>query len=367
MNLQLVLCIGLASHFLANAVWAQPALDRVEKSLRKQGVVRAGDPPADDVQTAGNSPGYLGVIADDRQEKGKGVRVMESVPNGPAAKGGLKVGDLIIAIDGQAIENVEEMTASLQGRPAGAVIKFRVDRKGETRDLEVKLERRPSPDARRLPQFGKQPEEMPQPGPAADNGPGPGDAPTSESVILNTRRPKLGVRTVSLTQFIREQTRLPGSYVAGVYVTYVDRDAPAGRAGLPVAAVITTVDGEPIDSPDTLAELVHRAGPGQTLNVTYYFRDHESVTQITLAGGSGAAQPPAPGPQMTVRARPAAPDQPPGFAPDLSPDDSGASLGATIEALQQRIAELEKRVADLEAAAAKSAGADAELSLDPDN
>jgi serine protease Do len=281
--------------------------------------------------------------------------VIESVAGGPAAKGGLKVGDLIVEIDGHAIEKVEDMTAALQGRPAGVIVKFRIDRQGQTKDLEVRLERRPSADARRLPQFGKQPEEMPAEAGPAENSPipQPGD-----STILGTRRPKLGVRTVSLSSFIREQTRLPGSYVAGVYVTFVDRDAPAGKAGLPVGSVITAVDGEPMDSPDTLAALVHRAGPGQSLSVTYYFRDHETVLPIVLAGGP--PQPPAPDTQGTLRAgtgpraaaAPGGPiDQPPGFAPDVTPDDSTT----TIEALQRRIDELEKRVADLEAALAKNA------------
>ncbi len=121
-------------------------------------------------------------------------------------------------------------------------------------------------------------------------------------MILLNRRPKLGIRTVHLTQFIREQARLPGSYVAGVFVTFVDPDSPAGKAGLPNNSIITAVNGEPIDSPDTLKTLVDRAGPGQVLTTTYYYRDHETQTTITLAGGP--PQPPNPGPQATVRAKP---------------------------------------------------------------
>ncbi len=185
----------------------------------------------------------------------------------------------------------------------------------------------------------------------------------NDSLILGTRRPKLGVRTVSLTPFIREQNRLPGSYVAGVFVTYVDPDAPAGKAGLPATSIITSVDGEPIDSPDTLASLVHRAGPGQTLNIAYYFRDHESTVAVTMAGGPptpAAANPaPAASPRPTVRARPpvvAPVDQPPGFEPEQPGDDTAA----TIEALKARIADLEKRVTELEAATVKNPPAEAD-------
>ncbi len=147
MNRPLAIPIILASLSLALAgvARAQPALDRVEEQLRKQAATRAGDPPADDQQTAGNSPGYLGILADDRGENGKGVRVTEAVTGGPAAKGGMKVGDLITAINGQTISKVEDMTGQLQGRPAGVVIQFRVLRDGKTRDLEVRLERRRRP------------------------------------------------------------------------------------------------------------------------------------------------------------------------------------------------------------------------------
>ena len=153
---------------------------------------------------------------------------------------------------------------------------------------------------------------------------GPSSAGPGDSLILSTRRPKLGIRTVNLTPFIREQARLPGSYVAGVFVTFVDPDSPSGKGGLPNNAIITAVDGEPIDSPDTLKSLVDRAGPGQVLTVTYYFRDHETQTVVTLAGGP--PQPPAPGPQATVRAKPVpAVTQPPAQLPGFAPDDSDAA------------------------------------------
>ncbi|HEY1786480.1 MAG TPA: PDZ domain-containing protein [Pirellulales bacterium] len=362
MNLRLALCIGFASQCLAGAAWAQPALERVEQQLRKQVPTRtaaANDSAAADDPAGGkNSPGYLGIVGDDRQDENKGVRVMKTDAGGPADKGGLKADDLITAIDDQPVTNLQDMTDILGGRHAGAVVKFSVERKGESRDVQVRLERRPPPDRRLLPQFGKQAEDMPPPGGPAPGAPAPGNAAPGadpgSSVILNTRRPKLGVITDYLTPFIREQFRLPGSYVAGVLVTFVDPDAPAGKAGLPKHAIITSVDGAPIDSPDTLASVVHRAAAGQTLNVTYYFRDHETQAAITLAGGP--PQPPGIGPQATVRAKPIPrviepPAQPPGFVPD-EPDAADTPPPVVdVAALEHRIAELEKRVAELEAAA----------------
>jgi membrane-associated protease RseP (regulator of RpoE activity) len=357
MNLRLAVCVGFASQLLTGAAMSQPALERVEQQLRKQTTGRTAaveDAGAARDSAAGDdqNTGYLGVLGDDRQENGKGVRVTKTDTGGPAAKGGMKTGDLITSIDNQPVKSVDDMGEIMSSRHAGDMVKFGVERKGETRELQVRLERRPPPDPARLP-FGKQADDLPAPGGPAPGAPG-GPAGPGDSVILSTRRPKLGIRTVHLTPFIREQVRLPGSYVAGVYVTYVDADAPAGKAGLPNNSVITAVDGEPIDSPDTLAALVHRAGPGQVLNVVYYHRDHETQTAITLAGG--LPQSPAPGPHATVRAKPipaaqVVPAQPPGFAPDEAEATDSTAPADKITALERRIAELEKRIAELEAAA----------------
>jgi len=376
MNLRLAVCLGLASHYLVGAALAQPALERVEKQLRKQTTVRTAaaedaaaddetaapdqtipadnaEPAADTDPTDKSPPGYLGILGDDRRENGKGVRVTRTDAGGPAAKGGLKVGDLITAVDDLPVKTMQDMGDIMITRHAGARVKFSIDRGGAISDVQVRLERRPPPEKRLVPQFGKQAEEMPGPGALAP-GASPTQADPGSSTILRTRRPKLGITTDYLTPFIREQARLPGSYVAGVFVTFVDPDSPAGKAALPKGAIITSVDGAPIDSPDTLAGVVHRAGPGQVLNVTYYFHDHETQSAITLAGGP--QQPPAPGPQATVRAKPLSrapvpPEQPPGFAPD-EPDvtDMPAPVDKITE-LERRIAELEKRVAELEAAA----------------
>ena len=76
----------------------------------------------------------------------------------------MKTDDLITAIDDQPVKNLEDMADIIATRHAGAMVKFTVDRKGESRDFQVRLERRPPPEKRLLPQFGKQAEDMPAPG-----------------------------------------------------------------------------------------------------------------------------------------------------------------------------------------------------------
>src|SRR4051812_12259550 len=120
---------------LAGAVWilftgsvslAQPVLNRVEQSLRDQ----LGSPPAPaaEAPTGKPEPGYLGVIADDRQEDGKGVRILNVIPSGPAAAGGLQTNDLITGIDGQPIKAMADMGRALEHQLSGTRLIFTVTR-----------------------------------------------------------------------------------------------------------------------------------------------------------------------------------------------------------------------------------------------
>src|SRR5438552_8280298 len=58
--------------------------------------------------------GFLGVNTDDRQDKGRGVRVMEVVKGSPAEEAGLKVGDLITAIADKPVRQTSDVPAATQ-------------------------------------------------------------------------------------------------------------------------------------------------------------------------------------------------------------------------------------------------------------
>ena len=140
----IVLFCGLLSASLASA---QPALDRLEQRIRQQ--VQAANPPV------AKQPGYLGLVADDREDRGRGARLIEVVPEGPAAKAGLQAGDLITAVNDQPVRDLDSMQKLLETRPAGAVINLSVTRDGGNRRIAVTLGERPPADKRRLPEFGQ--------------------------------------------------------------------------------------------------------------------------------------------------------------------------------------------------------------------
>ncbi len=94
--------------------------------------------------------GYLGVRPADLSPEEKkdlglknGIRVVEVVPEGPAAKAGLKPDDVITAIDGRAVDSPQEVPVIIQASGPGAKVKLEIVRDGKKQTLEATLARHP--------------------------------------------------------------------------------------------------------------------------------------------------------------------------------------------------------------------------------
>jgi 2-alkenal reductase len=73
-----------------------------------------------------------------------GAWINEITANSPAAKVGLKVGDVIVGIDGKAISDENPLTSALLGRAPGDTITLKVLRGEETVNLNLTLGNRPA-------------------------------------------------------------------------------------------------------------------------------------------------------------------------------------------------------------------------------
>lgn len=119
---------------------AQPALERLEALIRQQnGTVR--------------ERGYLGVVADDREDLGRGVQVLEVLPGGPADTAGLRPQDLIIGLEGVEVSGMSDVSAILQKTPVGGKLTFEILRGDKQQAIQVTLGRRPPPEQRRFKQL----------------------------------------------------------------------------------------------------------------------------------------------------------------------------------------------------------------------
>lgn len=130
---------------------AQSGLKRLADIIRSQrtGEDAADDPaateadparpgaPSGEAQGADRKPGYLGLVVDDKEDRGRGIRVLQVLPDGPSDKAGLKEGDLITSLGGIRVRQMDEMGAILQQMRVGDVLDMEVLRGEDTKELEV--------------------------------------------------------------------------------------------------------------------------------------------------------------------------------------------------------------------------------------
>ena len=94
------------------------------------------------------SRGYIGVEPRDAPE-GDGSLIAGVLKDGPADRGGIRPGDVVVAVDGKTIRNMTELMQTVAQMPPGSDAKFKVLRDGKTTDVNVKVVERPSQLSRR--------------------------------------------------------------------------------------------------------------------------------------------------------------------------------------------------------------------------
>lgn len=78
----------------------------------------------------------------------RGVIINEIVRGGPADKGGIVLGDILVSIDGKQIAEPQDVLNIVTGIPPGSASKLKLKRKGQELELSVTVGRRPKPPAR---------------------------------------------------------------------------------------------------------------------------------------------------------------------------------------------------------------------------
>lgn len=99
---------------------------------------------------------YMGIRGEDADV---GMRITEVTAKGPAEKAGLKVGDIVIAVDGQTVHSYAELLVEIRKRSAGDKVKLEASRDRKSVTLEFELAKRPAPRSRRGQQQPESPAE----------------------------------------------------------------------------------------------------------------------------------------------------------------------------------------------------------------
>jgi hypothetical protein len=145
----------LAWGSMSSPVWAQSALERLERQIRERvGTSKSAQPDADKPlpvpptptpRARGNAePGYLGLVADDQTDRGRGVRIVEVHRDSPAEKAGLLRQDLITALAGIRVRQMADLADILGTLAAGQSADFDVLRDGKPQKVRVTLGQRPA-------------------------------------------------------------------------------------------------------------------------------------------------------------------------------------------------------------------------------
>jgi serine protease Do len=222
------------------------------KTERYLTVVRVGQDPLRDpgleAAKAWLPAGTQVLTADVAQALGipgvKGFRVTEVLKGRSAEKAGLRVGDIITALDGEAIEasqpqDQEVLAALVRRKPIGSVVELSILRDGKPEKLPVELE--PSPKlAREMKRY------------------------RSEDLEFTARNITFG-----------DRPRTPSGEekpVEGVVVESVSEGGWAAVARLAVGDIITGVNGVPVPDVDRLRESLEKARESRASSVVFLVR-----------------------------------------------------------------------------------------------
>jgi membrane-associated protease RseP (regulator of RpoE activity) len=188
--------------------------------------------------------------------------IVEVMPGSPAEDAGLQAGDVVIAVDGEYLSAERGLAEHVAEYEPGDRIRLSVLRPGEGQ-LEVKVRLAEHPDKEGAPYLGVR-----FTAPQAPLSPGSRSLPFEGEEDLDHHPMPFA---------------MPGFMVErGVIVYSVTEDGPAAAAGLQEGDVIMALDGEPIETPEQLVEVVGRYRAGDRVTLTFLREEDEEGRQVTV-------------------------------------------------------------------------------------
>ncbi len=158
-------------------------------------------------------------------EGGSLVANVES--DSPAAKAGLKPGDVVLAVNGRPLDSVKALARAVADTRPGSTLTLSISREQKTSDLQVVIGSPPG---------------AAQVASAAD----PADAGSA---------PRLGLALAPLTEETRARLGIEKE-AQGVVVARVEQDSPAAKAGIRPGSLISMVGQRTVSAPEDIVKAV---------------------------------------------------------------------------------------------------------------
>ena len=162
------------------------------------------------------------------------------VPNGPAARGGLQQGDVIVRVNGQPVSPNQTVSYLIANTPVGSRIPLEIIRAGRRATVYVTVAERPPEEAL-----------------AKLSGGDTGTQPDGTAVAQAPQR-ALGLSLAPLTPELARAANLPPT-ARGVIITAVDPNADAAEQGLQRGDLIMSANNQPVTTPAQLVAAIDAA------------------------------------------------------------------------------------------------------------
>lgn len=187
--------------------------------LRRPWIGASGQPVTPDLMAA------IGL------ERPAGVLLSRIHPRGPADKAGLKIGDVLLSVNGRAVDDPKALSFRVATAAADEPTAIEYWRNGERFDTSI------------TPTF-------------------PPFEPEPDTTLLGGQHPLSGVSVSNLSPGLAEQIGFAGE-PEGVIVFSIAPRSPARRVGFRPGDVVLSINGERIETVKQLADLLRRNGnPG---------------------------------------------------------------------------------------------------------
>jgi serine protease Do len=164
-----------------------------------------------------------------------GVLINSVRASGPAAQAGLKIGDVVIAVNGREIEDPEALRFRIATLPIGATAQITVLRNGEQKILTVKL--------------------VPPP-----------DTPSRDTTELTQRTPLIGATVANMNPALAEELGME-SAEASVIIVKLKPGTYAAQAGFQPGDQLLRINGKPVASVAALKEMLAQKLPAWTISI----------------------------------------------------------------------------------------------------
>lgn len=155
-----------------------------------------------------------------------GVLVNSVYPDGPGARAGLKVGDVVVSINDKEIADANTMKFRVATLRVGGAAKFSVMRRGKRVDISVPLQAAP-------------------------------EIPPRDLSLIGGANPYAGAEVANLSPALAEEISFDTD-ASGVVVMRIKRGSPADRIGLEPGDILLRLNGGEIDSVATLRQVIKR-------------------------------------------------------------------------------------------------------------